>query len=141
MHTRNIIPLAAVSTFLLIAMTIGVSRTTFTLPDLLAGARAGTEVPIPHIGSIQVLNGCGVTGAGDKIADFLRLKKFDVKNIGNAGSWNYPFTLVISRTTDMTVARQIAGTLTTDRCILLRTGDTTYNVTVIIGPDYEERIR
>jgi hypothetical protein len=137
MHARTIIPLVAVSALLLIAATIGISRISSTSTDL----RAKIEIPVPSIGSIQVLNGCGTAGAADKVADFLRLKKFDVKFIGNAETWNYPFTMVISRTTNMTVARQVAASLKTDRCILLRTGDTTYNVTVIIGPDYGEKIR
>jgi hypothetical protein len=137
MQARTLIPLVAVSALLLIAATVGISRRSSTSTD--PGEK--TDIPVPSIGSIQVLNGCGAPGAADKVADYLRLKKFDVKYIGNAENWNYPFTMVISRTTNMTVARQVASSLKTDRCILLRNGDTTYNVTVIIGPDYGEKIR
>lgn len=138
MHSRTVITFLAICALLLVAAAIGISRHRAEASDRRS---ASLEIPIPHIGSIQVLNGCGTAGAADKVADFLRLKKFDVKYIGNAESWNYPFTMVISRTADMTVAHKVAGTLKTDRCILLRNQDTTYNVTVIIGPDYGERIR
>ncbi len=95
---------------------------------------------VPDIGSIEVLNGCGVEGAANRMAELLRSKQFDVKNIDNASSWNYPFTLVVSRSKDMTVAKKIARVLKTDRVILIRTNEQTYDVTVIIGPEFGEKI-
>lgn len=95
---------------------------------------------IPHIGSIEVLNGCGVEGAANKMAEFLRSKQFDVKNIDNASSWNYPFTVVVSRTKDMSVAKKIASVLQTDKVILIRTNEQIYDVTVIIGPEFGEKV-
>jgi uncharacterized membrane protein len=90
---------------------------------------------------LEVLNGCGITGAAGATADFLRAKSFDVKTIGNAKTWNYPFTIVASRTTDMSIARKVARALDTDKHILLRTDDTgSYNVTVFVGEDFQERI-
>jgi len=88
-----------------------------------------------------VLNGCGISSAATATADFLRDHSFDVKNIGNAPTWNYPFTMVVSRSADMTVAGQISEALRTDKLILLRNGGDMYDVTVILGPDFEERIQ
>jgi hypothetical protein len=136
MASRNILPFAAITALLSIALMTGLSRNHPTAPKTLQEIAPA----VPCIGSIQVLNGCGIAGAADRVTDYLRLKKFDVKYKGNAETWNYPFTMVISRTADMTIARQVAAALTTDRCVLMRNGDSTYNVTVIIGPDYEERI-
>jgi hypothetical protein len=96
---------------------------------------------VPHIGRIQVLNGCGKTGAAGAFSDFLRNNRFDVKDMQNAEAFNYPFTMVVSRKCDMQVARQVASVLKTDHVILLRNGIDLYDVTVIIGPDYSERIR
>jgi hypothetical protein len=96
---------------------------------------------IPSIGKIQVLNGCGVDGAANIMADFLRSKKFDVKNIGNAPLSNYPATLVVSRRKDSAVARQVAGALGAGPAILIRNGDEMYDVTVFVGTDFHERIR
>jgi hypothetical protein len=96
---------------------------------------------IPSVGKVQVLNGCGAGGAATIVAEFLRIRKFDVKNIGNAPMSNYQTTLVASRTKDMSVARQVADALNTEAVFLMRTGDTMYNVTVYVGADYKERTR
>jgi hypothetical protein len=96
---------------------------------------------IPSVGKVQVLNGCGAGGAATIVAEFLRIQKFDVKNIGNAPMSNYQTTLVASRTKDMSVARQVADALNTEAVFLMRTGDTMYNVTVYVGADYKERTR
>ena len=136
MASRNILLFATITALLCIALFIGIAR------NNPASLKTPLEISpaVPCIGSIQVLNGCGIAGAADRVTDFLRLKKFDVKYKGNAETWNYPYTLVISRTADMTIARQVASALATDRCVLMRTNDSTYNVTVIVGPDYAERI-
>ena len=96
---------------------------------------------IPNIGSIQVLNGCGITGAAAAVAGLLRERDFDVKDIGNASTWNYPFTIVASRSVDMTVARRIARTLNTDKLVLLKSEDKMHTVCVLVGPDFTEMIR
>lgn len=134
--SRNIVAFTILCSILTAALFIGIPRTRHrVLQD------ADQTIPsVPFIGSIQVLNGCGTPGAADKAADFLRTHNFDVKYIGNAETWNYPFTMVISRTKDMTIARMVAASLKTDRCVLLRTDDSACNVTVIIGPDYGETI-
>ena len=136
MAHRNFFPFVFITLLLFLALILGVVRSrpsnSVKKPD--------QSLSVPCIGSIQVLNGCGITGAADKVTDFLRSERFDVKNTGNAQTWNYPFTMVVSRITDMAIARQVAGVLKTDRCILLRNADSTYNVTVIVGPDFLERI-
>ncbi len=96
---------------------------------------------IPYIGRIEVLNGCGIEGAAGKVADYLRSTNFDIKSVGNAQTWNYPFTIVISRTQDTTVASQVASSLDTDKMIIIRNNDKMHDVTVIIGPDFGERIQ
>ena len=96
---------------------------------------------IPSLGRVQVMNGCGQAGAGNKIADLLRSRRFDVKDIENVVSGNYPYTYVISRKKDMIIARQIAQVLTTEKVFMVRNGDESYDVTVFVGSDYAERIR
>jgi hypothetical protein len=96
---------------------------------------------VPSVGRIQILNGCGVDGAANSVADFLRSKKFDVKNIGNAPSENYQNTLVVSRKKDMVIARQVGQALSTDAVILMRTQEDLYDVTVYVGKDYQELAR
>lgn len=88
---------------------------------------------VPHIGSVQVLNGCGTDGAGARMAEILRSHNFDVKDIGNAPTFNYPSTMIISRTADMTLANEIEKILKTGRVTLIRNGDELYDVAVITG--------
>lgn len=85
-------------------------------------------------------NGCGAEGAANRVADFLRSKGFDVKDIGNAPSWNYPATIVISRTADRELADEIGKALKTDKVTLMR-NDGGHDATVIAGPDFEERVK
>ena len=96
---------------------------------------------VPSVGSIAVLNGCGIHGAADDVAACLRTAGFDVKSIENAPSWNYRDTYVASRTLDQRNASRIARLLHTDRLVLVRTGETMYDVVVIVGADYRERIQ
>jgi hypothetical protein len=96
---------------------------------------------VPDIGRILVLNGCGITGAGAVVAGFLRDRGFDVKNTQDADSWNYTSTIILSKTKDMTIARQVAKALSADNILLMRDGDETYDVAVIIGSDFGELIQ
>jgi hypothetical protein len=100
---------------------------------------------VPHIGRIEVRNGCGVDGVAWKAADFLRLRGFDVKNdgIGNAPAFNYDKTLVVARTKDMAIPNQIAKALglSPDRVIMVRDGEQQFDVSVYIGSDYQEYIK
>lgn len=139
----------SISAILLTALIIGILRSPDrSMPREVPGTPGNDpqlqeqiDANVPSIGRIQVLNGCGVAGAADKMTDFLRIKKFNVANTGNASSWNYPFTLVVSHTKDMTIADQIAAALNTPPVVLMRKEDRAYDATVIIGPDFEERIR
>jgi hypothetical protein len=102
---------------------------------------ARQKIPYPHIGRIQVLNGCGAVGAAKTVADFLRSKKFDVKDEGNAKSDNYDTTMVVSRNKDKTIAQQVAQTLNIHSVVLMRNGEDMYDVTVFVGSDFQERVR
>ena len=88
-----------------------------------------------------MLNGCGITGAAGAVADFLREKGFDVKNIENASSWNYPNTIIVSRIKDMTIAQQVSEALNTDKLVCIRTGEELYNVSIFVGADFGELIQ
>jgi len=106
-----------------------------------ASAFSSAQKNVPSIGSVQVWNGCGVGGAAIRMADFLRVKNFDVKDIGNAPTWNYPTTMIISRTADMSLAGEIEKYLKTGKVVLIRNNEQLYDVTVVAGPDFEERIK
>lgn len=133
---KNIFTLTAISFIMALSIIIGKSVSKIQRPQPLPDTAS-----VPYIGSIEVLNGCGVSGAANKVAYHLRKANFDVKNVENASDWNYPFTLVISRKTDTAIANQIAKILKTDKMIIIRNDDNLYDVTVYAGPDFGERIQ
>lgn len=66
---------------------------------------------------------------------------FDAIEFGNARDWNYPHTLVISRSDPDRIASDMARLLGTRRILHLRNPESLVEATVIIGKDYEELIR
>ena len=127
-----------------IAIMKGMTLVTTASPEGTAvsvTAPAPSSSVVPYIGRIQVLNGCGTGGSAHLIAEFLRKKHFDVKNIGNADNWNYPETLIIARTGDTTIAVQVAKALNTRNMVMIRNQENIFDVTVIVGPDYRERVQ
>lgn len=108
---------------------------------LLPACRKQEEKPapfIPNTGQIQILNGCGKPGAAEQFRNYLTERGFDIIEFGNAGSWNYAHTLVIARTANEPVARDLARVLETDNLIHLSDPLALVDATVIIGKDYEE---
>lgn len=144
MVSKNITVFAVIGAILLTAIIFGVYRgTPAPVRDNSTTTKqaTGKTEKVPYIGKIQVLNGCGEPGAANVAADSLRKKSFDVKDIGNAPTSNYESTMVISRTKDMTIAKQVAEVLKTNQCFLVRNEDQVYDVTVIIGHDFKERLK
>lgn len=95
------------------------------------------EAPfIPNTGQIQILNGSGVSGVAEDMRNFLTEKGFDVVEFGNADSWNYPQTLIIARTKNTAVARDIAKLLDTPNWFPLLDSSYLVEATVIVGQDY-----
>jgi len=106
---RNIILFVTVAAVIIAAMLIGDTRSRVSAMPVAPSVGAGVDTSsslsstisppptkaaptptakqlpaVPSIGSIQVLNGCGAEGAANRVADFLRAKGFDVKDLGNA---------------------------------------------------------
>jgi hypothetical protein len=86
---------------------------------------------------VQVLNGCGMRGAGREIANSLRLKGYDVTDVGNAGSFDYLETLVIDRRGTGGRAREVAQALGVANVVMQRVDGSPYEATVIIGKDFK----
>lgn len=121
---------------------------------ILVGLNTGNPAPksaepanthtVPSVGRIQVLNGCGINGAAGAVADYLRSRGFDVKDIDDARDengakvWNYDTTIVVSRKKNMEIARAVSKALGTGKLILLRNDDIMYDVTVYLGEDFGE---
>jgi len=87
---------------------------------------------------VEVLNGCGVAGLAGEMTDYLRLKGFDVVNVGNAENFNFPETLVVDRVGDMPSAWQVARAVGIDNVIQQKDEDLLLDVTLILGKDYQQ---
>lgn len=85
---------------------------------------------------VEVLNGCGKAGLAKKVTDFLRIKGFDVVNVGNAESFEFPETIVVDRVGDMTSAWKVARAIGVKNVIQQKDVDLFLEVTLILGKDY-----
>lgn len=99
------------------------------------------EAFVPNTGQIQVLNGCGKPGAAELFRNFLTDQGFDIIEFGNAASWNYAHTLVVARTDNLPVARDLAKVMGTDKLVHLFDPLAMVDATVFVGKDYEELIK
>jgi hypothetical protein len=100
-------------------------------------APASGEAAVPgRIIRVQVQNGCGVSGAGNKLASVLRRAGgFDVIDIGNADAFDFEQTVVVDRTGDGVAARAVARALGDPPIIRQRQAGRSFAVTVIVGYD------
>ena len=60
---------------------------------------------------IDVLNGCGVSGTGQRMTSFLRAAGYDVVDMGNYKTFDIKRSLVIDRSGNAEVAKKIASDL------------------------------
>jgi hypothetical protein len=138
---KNFFTLLIITAIIGLAILKGIGMPVAKSPVHATQHKKDEDKNIPYLGRIQVLNGCGTDGVAHLLAEYLRRNNFDVKNIGNAENWNYPETLVISRINDTTIASQVATVLNSSNTVLIKNEEESYDVTVIVGPDYRERIR
>ncbi len=98
-----------------------------------------TGVDSVHTLQLEVLNGCGKAGVGDKFVEYLRRNKMDVVQTGNYISFDMPKTLLINRNGKDDRAKYIAQLLGVDTANIVRQYNKNYyvDVSVIIGKDYK----
>lgn len=92
----------------------------------------------PAVTRVQILNGCGVDGLAAKTAKFLRLKGYDVVDVGNT-----PLlleSLVVDRVGNRDAARKLAKLLgVSEENVIQQSCDyLELDLTVILGKDYKE---
>ena len=136
---QNLLFLLIIVTISSLSMIVGVQRA--PVPDEANRIISPSVTLVPYIGKLEVLNGCGISGAAGAVADFLRDRSFDVKDIENAKSWNYPETMVISRVENDSIAVRVSQSLGVDHTTLIRNGQEDYDVTVIVGTDFSSLLK
>ena len=92
---------------------------------------------------VEVLNGCGLAGAADKVTNFLRIRKFDVVQIGNYRTFDIDESIVIDRKGNIKIAEDIADSLGINRHNVIQQVNKNYllDVSVVVGKDYKQLIR
>ena len=128
----SIFVLAVVILYMVYSIYIKLTANTDAVDPLANG-----QVPSDII-QVEVLNGCGIGGVGDRFTDFLRANNFDVVNIGNYVSFDVGESLVIARTENMANAYKIAKALNikNENVIQQLNKDYFLDVSIVVGRDY-----
>ncbi len=93
---------------------------------------------VQQLVQIEVLNGCGVAGIGDKFTDVIRKKGFDVVNTGNYISFDVDKTFIIERLGNLETAYKVADSLDIDKEKIINQINKNYflDLTIVVGKDY-----
>jgi hypothetical protein len=114
----------------------------FVASSLLSKRGDSAEEPIVLKNvRVQVLNGCGLSGAAQQVANLLRLNGYDVVEVGNASAFDYPSTLILDRVGKGGRAREVAEVLGLGCVIIQRVEGSPFDATVIVGKDAKRVVR
>ena len=110
----------------------------FAIPRIDSERASDNSNLIGNVIQVEVLNGCGISGAATTMTNSLRRYGFDVVEIGNFDHFDVEKTLVISRNGDMASARQVARALgiSEDQILREESPDFYLDLTIVIGTDY-----
>ncbi len=89
--------------------------------------------------SVEILNGCGISGVAALFKDIVHEKTFDVLNTENAAHFRYDNTIIIARSKNTEAAFKLAEELgiTRDRVSIEEDVSLAVDITMIIGHDYK----
>jgi hypothetical protein len=92
---------------------------------------------------VEVLNGCGVSGIGDKFTDLIRSKGFDVVKTGNYISFDIDQTFIVDRVGKENIAYKVADSLGIDKKNIIEQINKQYflDLTIVIGKDFNKYIQ
>ncbi|AFN75531.1 hypothetical protein MROS_2301 [Melioribacter roseus P3M-2] len=87
---------------------------------------------------VEVLNGCGISGVGERFTDYLRNNGFDVVNVDNYIRFDIDETIVIDRIGNKANALKVADALGVKKGNIIQQLNEDYflDVSIIIGRDY-----
>ena len=87
---------------------------------------------------VEVVNGCGLKGAAEKVARLLGDRGFDVLFVGNADDFKYDETIIVDRCGDQSKVEALALVIGTDNVVTQVRHSGFVDATVIVGRDFEE---
>ncbi|MCX8054254.1 MAG: LytR C-terminal domain-containing protein [Ignavibacteria bacterium] len=135
--TANILLLVSFSLIVIVMLSSFINRVIISPPvqaEIDNGANTSQNDVVIQV---NVLNACGETGLAAKVMEFLRLRGFDVVEIGN-----YPKkeekSFVLDRLGDVRSARKVAYAIGVPDSLVVSAIDSTLFVrsTVVIGKDF-----
>ena len=91
--------------------------------------------PLPGLPKSEVLNGSGVSGAAQKVAEELRSRGYEVASVGNAGSYDFSSSQIISHKRDLQGVDQIASIMTPAVTKQDEDPAAKVDITIIVGKD------
>lgn len=92
--------------------------------------------PKPPMPTVQVLNGSGVAGAAQSAAAILESQGYKITMVGNADSFDYPYSQVIRHKSTVTDVDRIAGLVNCSTVKEQFDASAKADVTVIVGKDF-----
>ena len=114
----------------------------YSLPQTAAVTELGiwlnrdiSSLPNSQI-KVEVLNGSGIKGLANGVADKLREEGFNVVRIGNADRFDFETSQVISRVNNMDAAKEVAILVPNAQLLKEELPGSGVYVTVIVGKDY-----
>jgi len=98
------------------------------------------EQEVVEVIQIDVLNGCGVAGVATTFTNYLRLRGYDVVEMGNYRTFDVPESIIIDRIGNLENARKVAYALGINESNVIQQINPDYflDATLIIGKDYEK---
>jgi LCP family protein required for cell wall assembly len=97
---------------------------------------------IPGLPKVEVLNGSGTSGAAQKVADILKQQGYVVTAVGNAGSFRYASSQVVSHKDGLKGVDKIATALKVANIRQDKKPSTSKaDVTVIVGQDFAAMLK
>jgi LCP family protein required for cell wall assembly len=91
--------------------------------------------PAPGLPTVEVLNGSGIAGAAQKVAEILREQGYQVVNVTNAESYNYETSEIICHKSGLTGVEAISR-IVGSRSVTEEESASSADVTLIVGRDY-----
>jgi len=95
------------------------------------------SVTLPDV-SLEVLNGCGMEGAAKELTSILRKKGYRVADFRNADNFDYEHTTIKVRTAGPEEGEAVAVLLGCDRIVYEPSKNAMADISIVIGPDWEE---
>ena len=86
---------------------------------------------------VEVRNGCGLSGLGDRVASHLRNQGFDVIFVGNAEDFEFSETMVVDRSGEWTKALEVARALGGVPVVQQIAPGNFADASVVLGQDFE----